>query len=162
MILKKQFVDLEQDIHEIKLRQLGGEVEAIQGIMHYVSFDLEGTPVKYVYHINKKGKFFLQRRAPYPLNVGSYESKEDVIEIIRHDLMQMKNAKKSKKFNKFIEINKNMNCFMRNFEDLYLYYNISRLQADKIKKAIDELKNLIHETKDVSERIYFEKDPDTL
>ncbi|SHJ62106.1 hypothetical protein SAMN02745975_02492 [Geosporobacter subterraneus DSM 17957] len=162
MLLKKQFLDLEQDIHEIKLRQMGGDVEVIQGIMHYVSFDVEGTLVKYVYHINKKGKFFLQRRAPYPLNVGAYESQEDVIDIIRHDLAQMRNAKKSKKFNKFIEINKNLNCLMRNFEDLYLYYNVPRQQAEKIEETIDHLKNLIYETKDISERVYFEKDPDTL
>ncbi|WP_068554496.1 ROK family protein [Thermotalea metallivorans] len=160
--MSKQFLDLEKDIHEIKLRQMGGEVEVIRGIMHYVRFDIGGTIVKYVYHINKKGKYFLQRQAPYPLNAGTYESEQDVIDIIRHDLAQMKNAKKSKKFDKFIEMNKNLSNMMRKFEDLYLYYNVPSVQMEKIEKTIQQLGNLIFETKDISERVYFEKDPESL
>lgn len=160
--LSKQFLDLEKDIHELKLRQMGAEVEDIRGIMHYVCFKLDGTSVKYVYHINKKGKYFLQRRSPYPLNVGTFESKEDVINIIQHDLAQMKNAKKSKKFDKFIEINQSLSTTMRNFEDLFLYYNVSRTQTEKLEEALQQFKSLILETRDMSERVYFEKDPDTL
>ncbi|MBB6217114.1 hypothetical protein HNQ80_003220 [Anaerosolibacter carboniphilus] len=160
--MSKQFIDLEKDIHELKLRQMGAVVEDIRGIMHYVRFDIDGTAVKYVYHINKKGTYFLQRRSPYPLNVGTFESKEDVINIIQHDLAQMKNAKNSKKFDKFIEINKSLSSIMRNFEDLYLYYNVSRVQTEKIEETLQHLKDLIFETRDKSERVYFEKDPDTL
>ncbi len=160
--MSKQFLDLEKDIHELKLRQMGAIVEDIRGIMHYVRFDIEGTVVKYAYHINKKGKYFLQRRSPYPLNVGTFESKEDVMNIIQHDIAQMKNAKHSKKFDKFIEINKSLSNIMRNFEDLYLYYNVNRTQTEKIEETIQHLKNLVFETRDMSERVYFEKDPDTL
>jgi len=110
--LNKKFLDLEKDIHDIKLKQMGAELEAIRGIMHYVRFQLDDTAVKYVYHINKKEKYFLQRRSPYPLNVGTYESKDDVINIIQHDMAQIRNAKQSKKFNKFIEINKKISTIL--------------------------------------------------
>ncbi len=156
------FMGVEQDMHYIKLKQMGAKVEVIRGIMHYVQFDIEGTKVKYVYHINKKGRYFLERATPYPLNVGTYESQEDVIETIKHDIAQIRNAKNSKKFQKFIDINKKVSEILRNFEDLYLYYNVSRTQAEKIGANIDELQKLILETKDMSERIYFEKDPDSI
>ncbi|MEW9122620.1 MAG: hypothetical protein AB2421_07890 [Thermotaleaceae bacterium] len=160
--MSKQFLDLEKGIHEIKLRQMGGEVEVIQGIMHYVSFNIDETPVKYVYHINKKGKFFLQRRSPYRVKVGTFETHEDVIQIIRQDLAQMKNAKKSKKFDKFIEISQSFNCLMRDFEELFLNYNVSHVQTSKIEDSIHQLKDLINETKNISKPVYFDKDPENV
>lgn len=156
------YVGVEKDIHCIKLKQLGAQVEVIRGIMHYVKFEIEDVKVKYVYHINKKGKYFLERCSPYPLNVGTYETQDDVIETIKHDISQIKNARNSKKFKKFIDLNKKVSDILRNFEDLYLYYNVSRVQVEKIATTIDDLQTLIHETKDMSERVYFDKDPDSL
>lgn len=155
-------MNLEKSIHEIKLRQMGARVKVIKGIMHYVHFDLDGIAVEYVYHINDEGNYFLQRLSPYPLTAGTYESQEDVVNLIRHDIVQMRNAKKSKKFPKFIEINKRINNLLRNFEDLYLYYNVPSTQAAKIEEKLCQLKNLILETKDTSERVYFEKDPESI
>ncbi|MFZ5969028.1 MAG: hypothetical protein ACOYVK_17875 [Bacillota bacterium] len=160
--MSKKFMNVERNIHEIKLRQMGAEVQVIRGIMHYVRFNLDGTIVEYVYHINNKDNYFLQRRSPYPLNVGIYESHDDVINIIQHDIAQMLNAKKSKKFDKFIEINRTLCNIERNFEDLYLYYNIPGVQAGKIEEKIAELKTLILETQKISERVYFDKDPDSI
>lgn len=158
----RKYMGVEKNIHQIKLQQMGAQVEVINGIMHYVCFDLEGTHIDYVYHINHKGNFFLQRKSPYPLNVGTFSSHEDVITIIQHDIAQMRNAKKSKKFDKFIETNQKISTILRNFEDLFLYYNVSHGQSIKIDEKINELKQLILETKDMSERVYFEKDPDSI
>ncbi|MFZ5967059.1 MAG: hypothetical protein ACOYVK_07775 [Bacillota bacterium] len=160
--MSELFLGVEKEIHNIKLKQMGGEVEVLRGFLHYVRFQIDDTVIKYVYHLNKKDKFFLQRRAPYPLNIGTYESEEDVINIIAHDIAQIKNAKNSKKFDKFIEINKSISTILRNFEDLYLYYNISRSQTEKIETVINELQTLIFETKEQSQRVYFDKDPDSL
>lgn len=85
---------------------MGAKVEVIRGVMHYVCFEIEDTAIEYVYHINKESKYFLQRRAPYPLFAGIYESEEDVIYIIQQDIAQFKNAKNSKKFNEFVGTSK--------------------------------------------------------
>ncbi|WP_243109413.1 hypothetical protein [Anaerophilus nitritogenes] len=160
--MSRKFINVEGNIHKIKLQQLGAKVEVIQGIMYFVQMDIEDTNLKYVYHINDKGDYFIQRRAPYPINLGTYSSHEDVVNIIKHDILQMKNAKRSKKFDKFIDINKTLNEIAQNFEDLYLYYNVSGVQAKKFDEKIEELKKLIKETKDQSKRVYFEKEPDSI
>ncbi len=156
----RELLRVEKDIHQIKLNQLGAEVKAVDGILHYVWYSVKGINIKYAYHINDGGEYFLQRLEPYPISFGNYPSHNDVIDIIEHDILQMNNAEKSKKFVNFIEINKKINKALRAFDDLYLYYNVSRVQTEKIIEKINDLEQVIYETKDVSERVYFGKDPE--
>ncbi|QZY56222.1 hypothetical protein [Crassaminicella profunda] len=160
--MSRRFINLQKNIHQIKLQQMGAHVEVIEGVMHFVRVQIEDTIIKYVYHINDKGDYFLQRRCPYPLNFGTYPTQDNVINIIQHDILQMKNAKKSKKFQQFIEINKSLTHIAKDFEELYLYYNVSGIQAKKINEKINELKKELIETKNISTKIHFEKDPDTI
>ena len=155
--MKRKFRNLEKAIHQIKLQQLGAQVEVIKGIMHFVKVPIEDTVIKYVYHINNKGDYFLQRRSPYPINFGTYESQEDLINIIERDIAQMKNAKKSKKFDRFVQINKTLSQLAINFEDLYLDYNISSTQTQKFHEKIEEINDLINETKNNSKKIHLEE-----
>ncbi len=55
-----------------------------------------------------------------------------------------------------------MNKTIRNFEDLYLYYNVPREYANSIKSKIQEIQDIIKTAKENCERVYFKKDPDTL
>lgn len=152
--MEKQLIGVEQNVHQIKLRQMGADITAIQGVLHYVRFMIKDTKFEYVYHINKKGEYFLQRKAPYPLNVGTYSKEDDVIDIINIDVNKMKNATKSKKFQRFIGDNQTISTILQNFEDLYLHYNVSRGDIEEIDKKILELKDLISKTRDKSEKVY--------
>ncbi|MEC9488512.1 MAG: hypothetical protein UMV23_03400 [Halanaerobium sp.] len=159
---KKRMLDYEKSRHKIILKQLGGQVEELKGSSCYVKFNLDGLEIVYLYHINLEKKFFLKRVEPYPLGAGIYESEDDVIDIIKIDLEQFKNAMKSKKFNKFIEINRELNNTVRKFDDLYLYYNVSGVNTEKIRQKIMEVDQLIDETREESKRVFFKKDPDVL
>jgi hypothetical protein len=158
----RKYLTAEANMHEMKLRQMGAKVEVINSLMCYVTFDIDGTKVSYVYNVNKKDKYFLERIEPYPQPAGTFETVDDVIEVIKIDIEQFKNAKRSRVFDLFIEINRELAKTSRNFEDLYLYYNVPHEYTDTIKSKIKEIQGIIKKARENSERIYFKKDPDTL
>jgi len=151
--------------HEIckdELRSLGARVLDIQGIMFYVKFKINGFKISYIYHLNPDNTYFLERVKPYSMVVGDFKLEEDIVDVIRVDIDQFKNAMQSNNFTKFIDVDNNISKMVRIFEDLYLYYNI---KSDDIDRINGEIKGLLHTIKDIkshSERVYFQKDPDVL
>jgi len=60
--------------HTIKLQQLGAKVQVINSTLCYVQFDLDGVQLQYVYNVNHKGNYFLERIQPYPLAIEEFDS----------------------------------------------------------------------------------------
>lgn len=148
--------------HEMRLVQLGAKVEQITSRLCYVTFLLEGIEIQYVYNINKKDEYYLERVKPYPLALKTLASERDLIKTIEIDLAQFKNAVKSHQINDFVTIGNNLNLSIKKFEDLFLYYNISAEACAVIQDKIDALIGHIHQTKEEAERVFFEKEPDNL
>lgn len=159
---KYKYVNSEASQHDMKLIQLGAKVEQINGKMCYVKFDIQGYELAYVYNINKKGKYFLERIKPYPLPMREFTNESDVIDIIKIDLEQFKSAINSKNIDAFVTISAELNKTIKQFEDLFLYYNVPKIETQIIMGKISEIQKEIKNTKDNSERIYFSKDPDNL
>ena len=99
---------------------------------------------------------------PYPLALKEFENESDVIEIIAIDLEQFKNAIRSHQSGEFIDCGRNIIKVTKKFEDLYLYYNISHDNMEKLMGKLDEFENVIKEIKSESERLYFKKEPENL
>jgi hypothetical protein len=156
---RRKLVDFEASKHLIELTQLGAEVNQINSKMCYVKFVLGEIKLSYVYNINKKGKYFLERIMPYPIPIREFDDESDVIKIIKFDLKQYKKALEDRPLEKFIEINLAMNEAMRKFEDLFLYYNIEAEKCMPILERIKDIKEDILELKETSERIFFDKEP---
>ncbi len=152
----------EIDKQKMILKQMGAKVEVINSFMCYVSLDIEGLKVKYCYNVNKKGDYFLERIKPYPQVAGTFKTEEDVIDTIKIDVEQFINAKKSHVFPLFIDINQEMSKVIREFEDLYLYYNVPHDYAKEIKSKIEEIHNLISKAKHESKRVYLKTEPKSL
>ncbi|BEP28700.1 hypothetical protein [Helicovermis profundi] len=146
----------------IKLRQLGAKVTVISGKLCYVKFEIGGYKIQYVYNVNSKGNYFLERTKPYPLPLREFEKEEDVIDIIEIDIEQFKFALKSQNINDFINIGKELNFTIRKFEDLFLYYNVSSDKVQSIKNKLHEINKEINNTKEISKRIYFRKEPENI
>lgn len=144
-----------------ELRQLGAKVISIQGIMFYIKFKIKDTKISYMYHVKTDNTYYLERIKPYFMSIGDYQSEEDVIDIIKIDLEQFKNAMNSKNFNEFIEVDKNIAKLVRYFEDLYLYYNVSKDDLGTIKDEVGFILDKIIEIKDRSKRVYHKKDPES-
>ncbi|WP_432663949.1 hypothetical protein R9X47_25560 [Wukongibacter baidiensis] len=144
-----------------ELRELGAKVISIQGIMFYVKFKIKDTKISYMYHVKTDNTYYLERIKPYFMCIGDYQSEEDVIDIIKIDLEQFKNAMNSKNFNEFIDVDKSITKLVRYFEDLYLYYNVSKDDLGTIKDEVGVIIDKIMEIKGRSERVYHKKDPES-
>jgi hypothetical protein len=104
-----KYVNSEVNQHLMKLLQLGANVQVVSGKLIYVKFVLSNdVEVAYVYNINKHNKYFLERLKPYKLPIREFDSAADVIEIIKIDVEQFKNACNSHKIKSFISINKDL------------------------------------------------------
>ncbi len=158
----KKLLEAELKLQAIKLRQMGGNVTVINSKMCYVKFDVSGVKVSYAYNVNKKGRYFLERIQPYPLPFKEYDREETIVEMIRIDLEQFKNAVKSDNINSFIEINRKLHSIMEKFEDLFLYYNVPAEENKVIFAKLTEIEDEIEQTKQTADRIYYGKDPDSL
>lgn len=155
-------LNMEAEQHEMKLRQMGGEVLQLNSRCCYVRFMVGDFRLSYVYNINRSNHYFLERLKPYPLPLKEYENEEDVIEMIRRDLEHFENAAKSKNIHSFIKVNQELNKTANAFEDLFLYYNVETFHTDTILKKLDEIKEEIHKTVKDSVRLYEEEEPCSL
>jgi len=158
----KRYIGAEASEHEMKLIQMGAVVEQINGKMCYVRFKLDSMYVEYVYNINKKGRYFLERISPYPLPIREYENESDIIKVIDIDIRQFMNAINSKNYEIFTSINNELHQTIKAFEDLFLYYNVPAMKAESILEKIKGIQDEIRETQSQSERVFFDKEPEHL
>lgn len=148
--------------HTIKLQQMGAKVQVINSKLCYVNFDIGGFKIQYVYNVNSKGNYFLERIKPYPLPLREFENEADIIESIEIDLEQFKNAIRSHNIETFININRRLHKLLKKFEDLFLYYNLPAEDIENINKQLDSCELDIEKMKSKSERLYFRKNPENL
>ncbi len=158
----RKLVNAEVLEQSMKLQQMGAKVEVINSKLCYVNFDVSGFNLQYVYNINKKGSYFLERIKPYPLPLKVYESEQDLVEVIAIDVEQFKNAVRSHHSSEFIDTGRNLIDVLKMFEDLYLYYNISTEDMNGLKNHLSDFSSEIKKIKEKSERLYFKKEPDNL
>ncbi len=145
-----------------ELKDLGARVIDIQGIMFLVKFNLNANAVTYAYHLNEDNTFYLERVKPYFLSIGDYKSEEEIVDVIKVDIEQFKNAMQSSNYNQFIDIDHHLSQLVRLFEDLYLYYNINKEDLELLDEDVD---NILLKIKDImkrSARVYTKKEPDVL
>ncbi len=144
-----------------KLREMGCKVVNVQGVMFFVKYMLDDFKISYVYHIDTDNTYHLERIKPYVVPAGSFKTEEEVVKNIKIDIEQFKNANKSKNFKDFIDVDTQICSAVRAFEDLFLYYNISKEDTVLIKNEIRKVTSLLNEVKDRSNRIFFDKDPES-
>lgn len=144
-----------------ELEKMGAKVIDVHGIMYMVKFIIRDIKISYIYHVNRDNTFFLERIKPYVIPVGDFDTEEDILEIIRIDIEQFDNAMHSSNFNEFIEIDRHISRLVRTFEDLFLYYNVSKEDLSDIHDKTESILSKIHEIKNKSERVYFKKEPES-
>lgn len=158
----KSYILSEASEHEMKLVQMGAKVSQINSRMCFVHFIVNGVEVEYVYNINAKDQYFLERIKPYPLALKTLDTEDDVVKLIALDLEQFRNAVTSRNINCFIKVGNDLNLALKKFEDLFLYYNISRDECDLILQKVDQVIEEVYHAKETSKRVFFDKEPDHL
>lgn len=152
-------------LHELSLQSLkdmGAEVIDMDGLMVFARFEKDNFRVTYLYHRNPDNTFLLERIKPYQLVIGEYDSEHQVVENITNDMDQINNARNSHKFDSFVETLQKMNKFKRDFDDLFLYYNINSDDMQYIQDSIKKLCKDVYRIKSHSNRIYHKTDPQSL
>jgi hypothetical protein len=158
----RKYINAEASQHEMKLIQMGAQVKQVNSKMCFVKFRKDDFTVSYVYNINNHNKYFLERIKPYPIITKEFDTEEDVIKTIEIDIKQFENASKSKNFEHFIRINNQLLQLRKEFEDLYLYYNIPSNEIAIIMNQLKAVHQEIIHTKNESQRVFFEKEPENI
>lgn len=151
--------------HEIckdELKALGARVLDIQGIMFYVKFKINNTKISYIYHLKPDNTYFMERIKPYTMPIGDYATEEEIVDLIKIDIEQFRNAMNSHNFDNFIKVDNNISKLVGIFEDLYLYYNISEEDLISLNGEIKHVLETIKTIKSKSDRVYFKKEPEML
>jgi hypothetical protein len=152
---------IRHDMCKQELKAMGANVYDLQGVMTFVKFKLNDTKIAYIYNIRPDNSFFFERVKPYAMAIGEFESEEEIIDLIKIDIEQFRNAMHSSNFNRFIEIDSDIAKTVRIFEDLYLYYNIKKDDLDALALEVGDLLSAIKKIKSRSDRVYFKKDPES-
>ncbi len=160
--MRNKYLGAELLQQSMKLKQMGAEVAVINSKLCYVTFDVSGFTVSYVYNVNKKGKYFLERIRPYSLPLKEFESEDDVIAIIEMDLSQFKNAIKSHNIDQFISVSRRLERVFHQFEDLFLYYNVPEDEMKRLEEEVAVFEKDIAGVKEKAQRVFHEKEPEFL
>ncbi len=143
------------DMLLVPLKQLGAtDIIDINSRLYYIKFKLKkNITVSYVYNINAKSKYFLQRISPYPLPKGLFTNQEEIIDIIKRDIRKFKTACNSSNFELFLGITNTLGYVSSDIESLFLNYNIPKEQLDQFYHQLHQLSDLVHQMKAKSTHI---------
>ncbi|MEG1312250.1 MAG: hypothetical protein RSD47_09630 [Romboutsia sp.] len=132
------------DSIETLLRQIGAsKITKVRGLLYFIKFNLKDEiEVSYVYNINSKNQYFLQRIKPYPIPQGVFTDEYEIVSFIKKDLDKFNIAINSKNFNLFLDTSEKINLAATNMEILFLNYNVN---SQDFKKLDEELNNILNE-----------------
>lgn len=153
---------LKHEICKEELKDAGAKVIDIQGVMFHVSFVINSKEISYMYHLKPDNTFTLERVRPYFMQIGEYEREKNIVNAIKIDIEQFRNASKSSNFDRFIKVDKHLSQLIRIFEDLYLYYNISTEDLEELDTSIDNVLDTIKAITKRSDRAFYKKEPEIL
>ena len=143
----------EQDQLDMQLTQMGAKVQSLHGLLCYIRFTIEDMELFYVYNINMKNQFFLQRIKPYPVSAGTFTNPQDIVEYIRDDVKQFRNAYNSKVFSEFVSVNAELQRLVQDVEDVFLGYNVPIEKMHEISNMILSVDSILEAIKNTSTKI---------
>lgn len=133
------------DAIETLLRQIGAsQVTKVRGLLYFIKFKLnEDLEISYVYNINAKNQYFLQRIKPYPIPQGIFTDEYEIVSFIKKDLNKFTKAMNSSNFNLFLSVTKKLNLACYNMENLFLNYNVNSNDFERLNKELNDILNEI-------------------
>lgn len=138
-------ISAEQDNIDLMLTQLGANVKSIHGLVCFVKFEIDNTEILYVYNINAKQQFYLQKVLPYPVGAGIFTKPGEIIDYIKKDIAYYKTASKSTVFNDFIDINMELHHIIHNMEETFMHYNVPHEKLHEVEQKLQEINSIVLE-----------------
>ncbi|MGB8451593.1 MAG: hypothetical protein WCD89_04605 [Anaerocolumna sp.] len=146
-------VSAEQDNMDMLLTQLGAKVKSIHGLLCYVRFNINDTEIFYIYNINAKDQYYLQKVLPYPVGAGVFTKPSEIVEYIKNDIKFYKNASKSSVFGDFINTNVELHQIVHKLENTFMNYNVPSGKMKEISKELEHINEILDGVKDTCEKV---------
>lgn len=143
----------EQDNIDMLLTQMGAKVKSIHGLVCFVHFYIDDTEIFYVYNINAKNQYYLQKVLPYSVGAGVFTKPSEIINYIKRDISYYKTASKSSMFEEFIDINLGLHGAIHKMEDTFMNYNVPHDKMDEIVTKIEEINHILKKVQEKEEPI---------
>ncbi|MDF2587899.1 MAG: hypothetical protein K0S41_1740 [Anaerocolumna sp.] len=146
-------VSAEQDNIDMMLTQMGAKVKSIHGLVCFVRFDINGTEIFYVYNVNAKDQYYLQKVLPYPVGAGVFTKPCEIVDYIKKDITLYKTAVKSSLFNSFTKVNLELHQIIHKMEETFMNYNVSDDMMTNVWKQLEQLNKTMDEIQHTSEKV---------
>ena len=146
-------VSAEQTSLDMALTQIGAKVTSIHGLLCFVRYYIDDTELYYVYNINAKNQYYLQRVLPYPVGAGVFAKPDDIVEYIKNDIKQFENASNSSNFEEFIETTQRTHQTVHAIEEVFMNYNVSPEKMQEIDTELSHITNILENIKNKCVRI---------
>lgn len=146
------FVSAEQDNLDMMLTQMGAQVKSIHGIICFAKFLINGTEFFYVYNINAKSQYYLQKVLPYPVGAGEFSRPSEIIAYIKNDIEKFKNASKNSTFEDFLKVNTKIHRIVHKLEDTFMNYKLEPQELEKIYREIEDVDNILDDAQKTSDK----------
>lgn len=143
----------EQDNMDMQLTQMGAKVKSIHGLVCFVRFYINDTEIFYVYNINAKNQYYLQKVLPYSVGAGVFTTPKEIINYIKKDISYYKTASKSSIFHDFIDINVRLHESVRKMEETFMNYNVPHDKMEEVVKKIEQINKILEEVQRKEEPI---------
>ncbi len=139
-----------------ELRSKGAVVYDYHAVVTFVSFNVKGIDISYIYHSNPDNTFNLERFKPLVMDLGSYDVEEKIVDTMVSDLERFQNASGSTNFETFLELDENLSKVGSLFEKLFLNYNVDKAELKNLETEVIALQEHIQNIKSNSKNIYDE------
>ena len=146
-------VSAEQTSLDMALTQIGAKVTSIHGLLCFVRYYIDDTELYYVYNINAKNQYYLQRVLPYPVGAGVFAKPDDIVEYIKNDIKQFENASNSSNFEEFIETTQRTHQTVHAIEEVFINYNVPLEKMQEIDTELSNITNILDDIKNKCVRI---------
>lgn len=136
-----------QDEIDMKLTQIGADVTSLHGIISFIHINVEQTELFYVYNINAKDQYFLQMVKPFRSAAGVFSRAQEMVQYIKDDVRQFKNASHSNVFPEFITVNQDLYESIKDIKDIFMTYNVPKEKMLEIKAKSAEIAGILDDIK---------------
>lgn len=142
------FLSAEQDNIDLLLTQMGANVKSIHGLVGYVRFYINDVEIFYVYNINAKEQYYLQKVLPYPVGAGVFTKPAEIVSYIKKDISYYKTASKSSIFKDFVGTNLELHKTIHKMEETFLNYNVPHENMEEIGSKIQQINAILDQVQE--------------
>ena len=87
---------------------------------------------------------------PFSTGAGVFSKPQDIVQYIKDDLKQFKNASNSNVFPEFTSVNQALCSTIQSVKDVFMTYNVPQDKMLQIKGKIDEISALLDDIRHTS------------